>query len=112
MSAGSVWGPSCRRSRRSAASSSNTWSGPVVAATIPSASTGDAEFTVSVTTATVVPQVLGCDIGIRVWEGGPGLGQWQIISVTQTVGSSYVCGAIGQVQGPWTITDGNIVVLP
>ena len=82
--------------------STNAWEGPVIWADV----TGNtAFFTVNVATGTP-PAVVGCDITFKVIDGSPDSVQITAV-VDHTPGS---CGAVGQVQGPWNINSGNLVV--
>lgn len=82
----------------------NTWAGPVVAANFAAGT-----FAVRVTQSSA-PDLTGCDIGFTVTEGGSGVGTWEVSSVVHSPSDS--CIAVGQVQGPWTITSGSIVINP
>jgi len=86
----------------------NSWSGPVIWTDVIDANT--AFFTVLVDKGTP-PAVLGCDITFKVVDnGGPNTDTVQITAVVDDPLDSRVCGAVGQVQGPYTINSGNLIV--
>jgi len=86
----------------------NSWSGPVIWTDVVDAST--AFFTVHVDEGTPLA-VVGCDITFKVIDnGGPNTDSVQITAVVDHPGEINSCGADGQVQGPWVINAGNLVV--
>lgn len=56
--------------------------------------------------------VVGCNITFHVYDGGePGI-NFDTVEITEVVhsGPGNTCAAFGQVQGPWTINNGNLQV--
>ena len=86
--------------------STNWWNGPVIWTDVLDANT--ALFTVLVQNGTP-PAVLGCDITFKVIDDSPD--SVQITAVVDDPLDSGTCGAVGQVQGPWNIYFGNLVVV-
>jgi hypothetical protein len=86
-----------------AAPNANTWGGPVVAATI---GTSTASFVVRPDTGAAALQ--GCEVTVAVTAGGSGVGTWDIAAVHDITAGS--CDAAGQIQGPYTIFSGEIVI--
>ena len=84
----------------------NSWAGPMVSISF----AGDGQtvdFTVRVDSA-AGRNLVGCDISLRVTEGPANVGMWAVIAVVDSPGG--VCVAVGEIQGPWTIDSGDIIV--